>query len=90
MHVDIEALLPKNRSYFTYPGSLTTPPCTERVMWHVMEEVLYIDAEAVKALVDAVTHYGNDPRNTFNNRAIQELNDRTLFKFDARKSPELC
>ncbi|WP_373988884.1 carbonic anhydrase [Duganella sp. BuS-21] len=31
-------LLPARREYFTFMGSMTTPPCTEGVLWLVMKE----------------------------------------------------
>jgi len=34
---DINNLLPKNREYYKFMGSLTTPPCTEGVTWIVFK-----------------------------------------------------
>ncbi len=35
--MNVADLLPADRSYFTYMGSLTTPPCSEGVLWMVMK-----------------------------------------------------
>jgi carbonic anhydrase len=35
--IDLEALLPQDRRYYTYMGSFTTPPCSEGVLWMVMQ-----------------------------------------------------
>lgn len=36
--VNLGGLLPADRSYWTYEGSLSTPPCTEGVRWFVFEQ----------------------------------------------------
>jgi len=38
-------LLPADRGYWTYMGSLGTPPCTEGVRWFVFEQELAISRE---------------------------------------------
>ncbi len=45
--VDLNALLPVGRDYFTYMGSLTTPPCTEGVLWVVMKTPVDVSAEQI-------------------------------------------
>ena len=63
--VDLAALLPKRRTAWRYPGSLTTPPCTEGVSWVVMTEPTTLSAEQIAAF--SAIHDGNyrpvQPRN---------------------------
>jgi carbonic anhydrase len=40
-------LLPASRNYFTYMGSLTTPPCSEGVLWLVMKQPVQVSIEQI-------------------------------------------
>jgi carbonic anhydrase len=40
-------MLPEQRQYFTYMGSLTTPPCSEGVLWMVMKQPAGVSREQV-------------------------------------------
>lgn len=40
--LDFNQILPADRSYVTYEGSLTTPPCTEGILWHVLTQPMKI------------------------------------------------
>ena len=42
--VDASRLLPAQRGYYRYPGSLTAPPCTEGVDWVVLKQPLELSA----------------------------------------------
>jgi carbonic anhydrase len=46
--IDVNQLLPANKGYFTYMGSLSTPPCTDNVLRYVMKTPIYVTEEQVK------------------------------------------
>jgi carbonic anhydrase len=67
--LDPKALLPTSRSYWSYDGSLTTPPCSEPVKWVVLKTAIKVaDSDIVKfkAIYPA------------NARPVQPLNARTI------------
>ena len=45
--MDVSQLLPADRRYFTYMGSLTTPPCSEGVLWMVMRQPMPVSQDQV-------------------------------------------
>jgi len=62
-------LLPEQRTYYTYMGSLTTPPCTEGVLWLVMKTPVGISDEQIRI-------FSRLYRN--NARPVQPLRDRLI------------
>ncbi len=46
--LDPADLLPEDRRYYTYMGSLTTPPCTEGVQWIVMRTPVTASPEQIE------------------------------------------
>ena len=47
--VSAGGLLPEERGYWTYMGSMVTPPCAEGVRWYVFQEDLSISREQFRA-----------------------------------------
>ena len=47
--VSAGGLLPADRGYWTYAGSLTTPPCTEGVRWFVFEQEISLSRDQLRA-----------------------------------------
>ncbi len=45
--IDLNRLLPEKRDYYTYMGSLTTPPCSENVLWMVFKNPVPVSPEQI-------------------------------------------
>ena len=70
--------VPTDLGYFSYEGSLTTPPCSEGVNWYVLREIKTISQEQVNRI--ATLHNG------FNHRPIQARNGRLVVSSGQRTS----
>ncbi|WP_298330478.1 carbonic anhydrase family protein [uncultured Dokdonia sp.] len=63
---DMNLNLPEDKTYFNYTGSLTTPPCTERVEWFIFKEPITVSLEQVeklKALMPLNNYRDEQPQN---------------------------
>jgi carbonic anhydrase len=69
--IDLNKLLPENRAYWTYMGSLTTPPCTEGVLWMVLKQPVQVAPEQV-AIFSRVFRSNARPLQAVNGRLIKE------------------
>ena len=67
--IDLNQLLPEKRDYITYMGSLTTPPCSEGVLWLVMKTPIQVSPEQIAIFARL---YPN------NARPVQPLNGRLI------------
>lgn len=68
--IKLESLLPERRGYFTYQGSLTTPPCSEVVRWLLLDRPVALSSAqiaAYRAIYDG------------NARPLQPLGERDLL-----------
>lgn len=71
--IDVNELLPVRRDYFTYMGSLTTPPCSEGVLWMVMKEPVQA-SPAQLALFSRLYPMNARPVQPGSGRVIKESN----------------
>jgi carbonic anhydrase len=70
VEVSASQLLPASHTYYTFPGSLTTPPCTEGLTWFVLAHKMTASKEQIEAFAALY------PKNY---RPVQSLNGRTIM-----------
>nr|AAD51635.1 putative carbonic anhydrase 1 [Acetabularia acetabulum] len=78
--LNFDQLVPHNPSYMLYSGSLTTPPCTEGVLWHVIQQPMTVSIAQVAELQNAIG-FERDGL-VRNNRRIQPINNRDMIYHD--------
>jgi carbonic anhydrase len=71
--LDLKTILPAKAAYYTYTGSLTTPPCSEEVTWYVLAEPQEISEAQLVKLTAAI--------GSKNARPVQPANGRTIKAF---------
>ncbi len=67
--INVKSILPTNKSYYNYSGSLTTPPCSEGVNWNVIKASMPISEAQVAKFVSLFE---------LSVRPVQPLNERAL------------
>ncbi|CUS36320.1 Eukaryotic-type carbonic anhydrase family protein [Candidatus Nitrospira nitrificans] len=67
-------LLPERKSYYRYSGSFTTPPCSEGVIWAVMQDPIEVSAEQIKKFRALVKHDNARPTQPLHKRFVLETN----------------
>jgi carbonic anhydrase len=68
--LDLTKLLPESKAYFTFTGSLTTPPCTEDVGWIVLSQPIKVPRGSISKFEQVLKA---------NNRPVQPLNGRIIY-----------
>ncbi|XP_036379156.1 carbonic anhydrase 4a [Megalops cyprinoides] len=79
--LSLNALLPSPKnmtSYYRYKGSLTTPGCTEAVVWTVFEHAIPLSRDQLRAFSELQFHDGKKMVGTF--RPVQPLNGRKVYR----------
>jgi carbonic anhydrase len=67
--VNAANLLPGNKSYYSYTGSLTTPPCSEGVSWTILTEPISVSEDQVETFASLYQ---------VNARPVQPVNSRAV------------
>jgi len=75
---DIFAVIGKT-AYFTYPGSLTTPPCTEGITWFLMQNPMYASPSQILQFTSLLATEQKTAGRGSDNRLVQPLLGRTIY-----------
>ncbi len=67
--VEVANMLPKDPRYYQFMGSLTTPPCSEEILWMVMKQPVTISHDQLRLFAQQFPN---------NARPVQAINGRVV------------
>lgn len=70
--IDYNELITSRTEYYTYNGSLTTPPCSEGVLWIVLKKPIIASADQIERF--------HNTMGTDTNRPVQPANSRIILE----------
>ena len=73
LKINANLLLPKNTAYYNYPGSLTTPPCSEIVNWFVLKTPIEISKAQIDKFI-SIFKKSARPIQPLHGRVVKESN----------------
>ncbi|XP_068457384.1 carbonic anhydrase 4a [Clinocottus analis] len=79
--ISLAQLIPPEHNltaYYRYWGSLTTPGCSEAVVWTLFENAIPLSAEQLRAFSELKFHNGKPMEGNF--RPVQPLNGRKVYR----------
>ena len=76
---DVSAMLPSDRDYYRFDGSLTTPPCSEVVEWIIFKEPIVLSLEEVLKLKRDMPLDNYRDEQALNGRLVTLYTDPTSF-----------
>jgi len=68
--VNARDLMPTDKAYYRYMGSLTTPPCSEGVSWYILKKPIQLSKEQIELVKGVVGGDSARPVQARNNRMI--------------------
>jgi len=69
--INADNLMPDDKSYYRYYGSLTTPPCSEGVNWNVLKLPIEMSEAQIKKF-ESIIGFNSRPVKPANNRFVLE------------------
>ncbi|XP_040178944.1 carbonic anhydrase 12-like [Rana temporaria] len=83
---NLHKILPyQSHGYYTYQGSLTTPPCSEIVTWHIIAQVQQLNYVQYAAITSSLYSTTVDEilaeKLEDNFRPVQPYNGRTVYRY---------